>query len=66
MNSPYGFTNGGMVHEMQAHLPAEMLPRNDPDRVLARLQPGELVIPVKHTALVAAFLRSKGIILPNM
>jgi hypothetical protein len=36
------------------------------DTVLARLQPGEIVIPKPHTRKVAAFLREENIKLPNL
>jgi hypothetical protein len=43
-----------------------MLKPNDVDVVLARLQPGEIVIPVKHTTKVKAMLKKAGIKLPNL
>jgi hypothetical protein len=64
--SPYPFAHGGVVSPSQATISREMLPSGDVDTVPARLQPGELVVPVKHAKLVASFLRSKKIVLPNM
>ena len=64
--APYRFAHGGAVSPAQANIAKEMLPPGDMDTVPARLQPGEMVIPVKHANLVASFLRSKKIYLPNM
>ena len=64
--APYRFAHGGVVSPAQANISKEMLPPGDVDTVPARLQPGELVVPVKHASLVASFLRSKKIYLPNM
>ena len=36
------------------------------DSVRAILQPGEIVIPVKHAKKVATLLRTNGVKLPNM
>jgi hypothetical protein len=66
MGSPYSFARGGVVSTAQATIPKEMLPHGDVDTVPARLQPGELVIPVKHVAMVKSYLISKKINLPNM
>lgn len=66
MSSPYSFARGGVVSASQATIPKEMLPHGDVDTVPARLQPNELVVPVKYTPLVVSFLKSKGISLPNM
>ena len=64
--TPYRFYGGGMVSASQATIPKEMLPHGDVDNVPARLQVGELVIPVKHVPIVKSFLLSKNIYLPNM
>lgn len=58
------FLKGGKVGRRT--IPANMLKPNDVDVVLARLQPGEIVIPVKHTTKVKAMLKKAGIKLPNM
>lgn len=55
-----------MVEPEHVNVPADILPKDDPDHVFARLMPGELVVPVKHVKLVASFLKKKGIMLPNM
>ena len=66
MSSPYSFARGGVVSASQATIPKEMLPHGDVDTVPARLQPGELVIPVKHVDMIKSYLVSKKIYLPNM
>jgi hypothetical protein len=66
MSAPYRFANGGVVSPSQASISKEMLPHGDVDTVPARLQPGELVVPVKHVGLVKSYLMSKKIYLPNM
>ena len=63
--APYSFARGGVVSPAQATIPKESLPAGDVDTVPARLQPGELVIPRKHVALVKSYLVSKKIYLPN-
>jgi len=60
------FASGGMVEEEHVNIPNGILKKDDPDRVLVRLMPGELVIPKKHVGRVADMLRKKGIILPGM
>ena len=60
------FANGGMVQEDHVNIPDGILKKDDPDRVLVRLMPGELVIPKKHVSLVRELLRSKKIKLPGM
>lgn len=62
---PYSFKEGGLVSPSQATL-RDRLPPDDVDTVPARLQPGELVVPVKHVDTVISFLKSKKIKLPNM
>jgi hypothetical protein len=64
--APYRFVGGGVVSPAQATIPKEMLPHGDVDTVPARLQPGELVIPLKHVDMVKSYLMSKKIYLPNM
>jgi hypothetical protein len=63
--APYSFAHGGVVSPAQATIPKEMLPHSDVDTVPARLQPGELVIPLKHVPMVKSYLMSKKIYLPN-
>lgn len=63
---PMGYANGGMVDESHVNIPDGVLPKNDPDRVFARLMPGELVIPKKHVPYVAKMLKKKGIKLNGM
>ena len=63
---PYGYANGGMVRESHENIPTEALEHGDPDKVFARLQAGEMIIPKKHVSVVSRFLRKKGIILPGM
>jgi len=60
------FTDGGMVDESHVNIPDGILKKDDPDRVLVRLMPGELVIPKKHVSLVSSMLKSKGIKLRGM
>lgn len=60
------FRDGGMVDESHVNIPDGILKKDDPDRVLVRLMPGELVIPQKHVSRVSAMLKAKGIILPGM
>ena len=66
MSSPPSFAHGGIVSASQAAIFPQMLPPGDVDTVPARLQPGELVVPVKLVSMVKQFLRSKKINLPNM
>ena len=63
---PMGYANGGMVDESHVNIPDGVLPKNDPDKVFARLMPGELVIPKKHVPYVAKMLKKKGIKLNGM
>jgi len=64
--APIGYNNGGMVDESHINIPDVILPKGDPDKVFARLMPGELIIPVKHVPYVSQMLKNKGIKLPNM
>ena len=66
MSAPHSFARGGIVTPSQATIIKEFLPAGDVDTVPARLQPGELVVPVKLVSMVKSFLRSKKINLPNM
>lgn len=60
------FADGGMVDESHVNIPDGVLKKNDPDRVLVRLMPGELVVPKKHVSLVSQFLKKNGIKLSGM
>jgi hypothetical protein len=57
---------GGMVKNTTGHPPVEGMPHEYGDTIPAILEVGELVVPVEHTPKVVAFLKSKGIKLPNM
>jgi hypothetical protein len=64
---PKAMKYGGMVLPEDMNIPMGVLPdENDPDRVLTRLMPGELVVPIKHTKKVVKFLKKEGIRLPRM
>jgi len=65
MSVPYRFSNGGMVSPSQQNI-IGILPPDDVDTVLARLQPGEVVIPKKHVPKIKRFLMQNKIYLPNM
>jgi hypothetical protein len=62
---PKAMANGGMVKEEDVNIPAGVLPDDDPDKVLVRLQPNELIIPLPHVKKVVKFLKSQGIRLPR-
>ena len=64
--SSKGYAYGGRVMPSDINIPDGVLPDDDPDKVLARLMPGELVIPLKHVKSVVSFLKSKNIKLPRM
>lgn len=55
-----------LVDESHVNIPDGVLKKNDPDRVLVRLMPGELVVPKKHVPLVSQFLKENGIKLSGM
>jgi hypothetical protein len=59
------FKHGGMVKDTMGHPPVEGKPHDRGDTIPAILEVGELVVPVEHTPKVIAFLKSKGIRLPN-
>lgn len=61
-NKPRNFIRGGFVRP-HPNMSYRQLTK---DSISAILMPNELVIPVKHTPLVTAFLKSKRIKLPNM
>lgn len=63
--TPRGYANGGMVYEKDINIPMGVLPDDDPDKVLVRLQPNELIIPLPHVKKVVKFLKSQGIRLPR-
>lgn len=60
------FVDGGRVAQSHVNIPDGILPPDDPDRVLTRLMPGELVVPVKHVPYVSKMLKKKGIYLSGM
>lgn len=60
------FTNGGFVLHSQINLSPDQLKPGDKDQVLARLQPGEVVIPVKYVNKVIPFLKKSNIKLPGI
>ena len=60
------FIQGGKVKASHRNIPVSALKPKDPDQVLARLMPGEIVIPVKHTKKIKAFLRKEKIKLPGL
>lgn len=63
---PRAMVNGGMVSARDVNIPIRALAEDDPDRVLVRLMPGELVVPVKHVPIVRSFLKRRKITLPRM
>jgi hypothetical protein len=60
------YRSGGAVKSAHKNIPKGALPKGDVDTVYARLQPGEVVIPKKHSKTVAKFLKEKKIKLPGM
>jgi hypothetical protein len=66
MIQPHHFEAGGYVQSLHKNIPSYLLKQNDVDTVLARVQPGEIVIPTKYTKKVAEFLRDENIKLPNV
>ena len=63
---PKIFLAGGKVKASDKNIPAHVLKKGDQDRVLARLMPGEIVIPVKHASKVKKMLKAAKIKLPGM
>lgn len=63
---PKAMAYGGMVKKEDINIPKRVLAEDDPDRVLTRLMPGELVIPLPHVKRVSQFLKSQRILLPGM
>jgi hypothetical protein len=63
--SPKGYAYGGRVMPSYINIPDGILDKNDPDKVLVRLQPNELIIPLPHVRKVVKFLKSQGIRLPR-
>lgn len=61
---PKEYRKGGKVGKR--NIPAKALKKGDVDTVYARLQPGEIVIPVKHTSAVRKMLVKAGIKLPGL
>ena len=58
---PRNFLNGGYV-EPRSNMTRR---QKTSDSILAMLQPGEIVIPVKHAKNIKKYLIKKNIILPN-
>ena len=63
---PKNYAYGGMVSAQDVNIPMGVLHEDDPDKVLARLMPGELIIPLKHVPAVVKYLKSQNIKLPRM
>ncbi len=63
---PHPFTKGGKVKPSHKNIPVHALKPKDPDQVLARLMPGEIVIPVKHASKVKKMLKDAKIKLPGL
>tara|TARA_R110000868_G_scaffold409357_1_gene694687 strand:+ start:607 stop:861 length:255 start_codon:yes stop_codon:yes gene_type:complete len=63
---PKAMAYGGMVLPSDINIPDGVVAEDDPDRVLTRLMPGELVIPLPHVKRVRKFLKSQNIKLPRM
>jgi len=61
---PREYRKGGKVGKR--NIPIKALKKGDVDTVYARLQPGEIVIPVKHTPTVRKMLIKAGIKLPGL
>ena len=61
---PKEYRKGGKVGKR--NIPAKALKKGDVDTVYARLQPGEIVIQVKHTPTVRKMLVKAGIKLPGL
>ena len=62
----HNFVSGGKVKKTQINIPSPFLKPRDPDRVLVRVMPGELIVPKKHVSKVEKFLKSKKIKLRGM
>jgi hypothetical protein len=65
-NKIHNFVKGGKVKRKMINIPGNLLKPKDKDRVLIRVMPGELVLPLKHVKKVEHFLKSKKIKLPGM
>lgn len=63
---PISMFNGEKVKRREINIPKSYLKKGDNDRVLARVMPGELVVPLKYVSLVEQFLKSKKIKLRGM
>ena len=63
---PKAMAYGGMVSPADVNIPNGVVAEDDPDRVLTRLMPGELVIPLPHVRRVTQFLKRQKIKLPGM
>lgn len=63
---PKAMAYGGMVMPSDINIPDGVVAEDDPDKVLVRLMPGELVVPLPHVNRVRKFLKSQNIKLPRM
>ena len=62
----HNYIKGGKIKKTSALIPSQYLKKGDSDKVLARLQIGELVIPKKHVKKITKYLKDEKIKLPNM
>lgn len=60
------FVNGGRAKKKHSTIPKQILKVSKVDTILARLQPNEIVIPVKYTKKVKKFLKKEKIKLPGL
>jgi hypothetical protein len=65
-NKIHNFVKGGKVKKKQINISSRFLKPRDPDRVLVRVMPGELIVPKSHVLKVEKFLKSKKIKLRGM
>jgi hypothetical protein len=65
-NKIHNFVKGGKVKKKHINIPKGYLKHGDPDRVLVRVMPGEIVIPKRLTKKVEGFLKKNKIKLPGM
>jgi hypothetical protein len=64
---PHNFYGtGGRVPKAAINIPQKYLKENDPDQVFARVQAGEIIIPVKYADKIRKFLQKEKINLPNL
>lgn len=63
---PKTFYSGAKLKAKDKNIPSDLVKKQDPDRILIRAAPGELIIPVKHVKKVEQFLKTKKIKLRGM